>query len=349
MTDPVFFAPSRRYTAAEIAALTGAQLLDSDRAETVIAGIAPVSGGGVEKLVFIDGRRNADKLIGLVAAAVLCPQDVAADVPAGIARLVSPRPQFAFAQVGRLLFPSSIKPTSVSGESGISPAAFVSPSARIEDGVTIEACAVIGAGAAIGSGSVIAPNVVIGANCQIGRDCFIGPGATVQYALIGDRVSIHAGARIGQDGFGFVPGPMGPERMPQIGRVIIQNDCEVGANSTVDRGAMDDTIIGEGSKVDNLVQVAHNVRIGRGCIIAGHCGLSGSVIIGDYAMLGGRVGVADHIHIGERAQIAASAGLMHDVPAGERWAGSPARPMREFFREVSAIRGLLKPKKAKDE
>ncbi|MGO4833705.1 UDP-3-O-(3-hydroxymyristoyl)glucosamine N-acyltransferase, partial [Rhizobiaceae sp. 2RAB30] len=135
--------------------------------------------------------------------------------------------------------------------------------------------------------------------------------------------------------------------IPQIGRVIMQNDVEIGANTTVDRGAMGDTVIGEGTKIDNLVQIAHNVRIGRGCVIAGHCGLSGSVTMGDFVMLGGRVGIADHITIGDRVQIAASSGLMHDVPSGERWAGSPARPMREFFKEVAAIRSLMKPKSSK--
>ncbi|HHZ07701.1 MAG TPA: UDP-3-O-(3-hydroxymyristoyl)glucosamine N-acyltransferase [Rhizobiales bacterium] len=347
MTDPVFFAPSRRYTAAEIAALTGAELLDTDAAETEIDRIAPASTGGAGSLVFIEGQRNLHMLKGLVASAILCPAEVSAEVPAGIARLVTPRPQYAFAQVARLLYPSAATPTPITGQVGISPAAHVSPLARVEEGVTIEPGAVIGAGAAIGRGTVVGPNAVIGASCQIGRDCFIGASVTLQYALVGDRVFIHSGAQIGQDGFGFVAGAGGPERIPQIGRVVIQNDVEIGANTTVDRGAMSDTVIGEGTKIDNLVQVAHNVVIGRGGVIAGHCGLSGSVKIGDFVMLGGRVGVADHISIGDRAQIAASAGLMNDVPAGERWAGSPARPMREFFREVAAIRALMKPK-AKD-
>jgi len=188
----------------------------------------------------------------------------------------------------------------------------------------------------------VAPNAVIGRHCRIGRDSYVGPGASLQYALVGNRVIIHGGARIGQDGFGFVPGAKGPERVPQIGRVVIQDDVEIGSNTTVDRGAMADTVIGEGTKIDNLVQIAHNVRIGRGCIIAGHCGLSGSVTLGDFVMLGGRVGIADHITVGDRAQVAASSGLMYDIPAGERWAGMPAQPMRDFFRELSAIRAFTK-------
>ena len=213
------------------------------------------------------------------------------------------------------------------------------------EGAIIEAGAVIGAGAEIGSGTVIAPTAVIGKQCRIGRDGFVGPGASVQFALIGDRCVIHGGARIGQDGFGFVPGAKGPERIPQIGRVIIQDDVEIGANTTVDRGAMADTVIGEGTKVDNLVQIAHNVRIGRGCIIAGHCGLSGSSVLGDFVMLGGSVGLADHITIGTGAQIAAGSGLMDDVPPGQRWAGLPAVPIRDHFRQVSILRSLAKKRK----
>jgi UDP-3-O-[3-hydroxymyristoyl] glucosamine N-acyltransferase len=212
----------------------------------------------------------------------------------------------------------------------------------VEEGAIIEAGAVIGPGVGIGSGTIVAPNAVLGRYCQIGRDGYVGPGASVQYALIGNRVVIHGGARVGQDGFGFVGGAKGPERMPQIGRVVIQDDVEIGSNTTVDRGAMADTVIGEGTKIDNLVQIAHNVRIGRGCIIAGHCGISGSVTLGDFVMLGGRVGIADHLTIGDRVQVAASSGLMYDIPAGERWAGMPAQPMRDFFRELSAIRNFTK-------
>jgi UDP-3-O-[3-hydroxymyristoyl] glucosamine N-acyltransferase len=345
MTDPVFFAPSRRYSAAEIATLTGAELLDPSSADVIITGIASASVGGEGNLIYLDGKRNAGLLEGRVAAAVLCTEDVVKLVPPGIAILVTPRPQQAFAQIGRLLHPNAASPRPLTGETGVSKKAHVSKDAHIENGAIIEAGATIGPGAAIGSGSIIAPNAVIGSDTQIGRDCFIGPGVNIQYALVGNRVIIHGGAQIGQDGFGFVGGARGPERIPQIGRVVIQDDVEIGANTTVDRGAMADTVIGEGTKIDNLVQIAHNVRIGRGCIIAGHCGLSGSVTLGDFVMLGGRVGIADHISIGSFAQVAASAGLMHDIPQGERWAGSPARPMREFFREVAAIRGLTKPKK----
>ena len=168
---------------------------------------------------------------------------------------------------------------------------------------------------AIGTGTIIAPNAVVGRGCRIGRNCYVGPNAVVQYALLGDRVIVHAGAKIGQDGFGFTFGKSGPERIPQIGRVIIQDNVEIGANSTIDRGALDDTVIGENTKIDNLVQIAHNVRIGRNCVIAGLTGISGSVTVGDNVMVGGGVGIADHLTIGIGAQLAARSGFMHDVPA----------------------------------
>ncbi|CAM5384867.1 UDP-3-O-[3-hydroxymyristoyl] glucosamine N-acyltransferase [Aquamicrobium terrae] len=342
MTDPVFFVPSRRYTVAEVASLTGADLTNPAYADAGIATIASAGDGGEHALVFVDGKRNAALMPGLKATAVLCTLEIADKAPSGVAVLVHARPQQAFAMIGRLLFPAAATPVPLTSETGISDRAFIDPLAKVEKGAVIEAGAVIGPHVAIGSGTVVAPNAVIGSQCQLGRDCYVGPGASLQYALLGNRVIVHGGARIGQDGFGFVPGAKGPERVPQIGRVVIQDDVEIGSNTTVDRGAMADTVIGEGTKIDNLVQIAHNVRIGRGCIIAGHCGLSGSVTLGDFVMLGGRVGIADHITVGDRAQVAASSGLMYDIPAGERWAGLPAQPMRDFFRELSAIRAFTK-------
>lgn len=345
MTDPVFFVPSRRYTAGEVAALTGSTLANPAYSDTVIETIASATEGGDRALVFVAEKRNAALMADLHAAAVICPVELADKAPSGIAVLVNPRAQQAFALVGRTMFPAAATPVPSTSERGISSQAHIDPTAVIEPGAIVEAGAVVGPEVAIGAGTVIAPNAVIGASCRIGRDSYIGPNVAVQYALIGNRVIIHGGARIGQDGFGFVGGAKGPERMPQIGRVVIQDDVEIGSNTTVDRGAMADTIIGEGTKIDNLVQIAHNVRIGRGCVIAGQCGISGSVTLGDFVRLGGRVGIADHISVGDRVEVAASSGLMYDIPAGERWAGMPAQPMRDFFRELSAIRTFTKSSK----
>lgn len=341
MTDPVFFVPSRQFTAGEIAELTGAEIRTPERAANVVVALSSADQGGPGTLIFIDGKRSGSGLRHVEAAAILCTAEAAAalqSAPAAI--LVSSHPQRDFAAVGRLMFPVSVRPAALTGEGGISSAAHVDPLARLEPGTIIEAGAVIGPDVEIGRGTVVAANAVIGASCRIGRDSHIGPGVVIQNALIGDRVILHAGAHVGQDGFGFVAGRAGPEKIPQLGRVVIQDDVEIGANTTIDRGALSDTVIGEGTKIDNLVQIAHNVRIGRFCLIAGQCGLAGSTTLGDGVMLGGRAGVSDHVTIGSGAAVAAASGVMHDVPPGERWAGAPARPVKEFFREVAMIRKL---------
>lgn len=342
MSDPVFFTPTRRFTAGEIAALIGAQLRTPAYANNQISRLAAADHGGQGALVFVEGKRNSSLVAQVRAAALLCRDDVAADAPAGVAVLISEQPQRDFAMIGRLMFPAAASPAAMTGETGLSPAAHIHQDAVVEDGAVVEAGAIIGAGAHIGSRTIVAPNAVIGPACQIGRNGYIGPGVTIQHALLGDRVILHAGARIGQDGFGYLAGGRGLEKVPQLGRVIIQDDVEIGANSTIDRGALSDTVIGEGTKIDNLVQIAHNVRIGRFCVLAAHCGISGSVKIGDGVMLGGRVGIADHLEIGNGVQIAAAAGVMSNIPAGERWGGAPAQPMKDMMREIVTLRAMVK-------
>lgn len=347
MTEPVFFPPSRRIDAAGVAELTGAVLADAAHRSIEITRIAPAAVGGIGALVYLDGKRAAIAPGALRAAAVLCTGEMASAVPPGIAVLVTQRPQQAFASVARLLFPEAVKPAAVTGETGLSPAAHIAPDARIEAGAIVEAGAVIGAGASIGSGTIIAPHAVIGRFCQIGRDGFVGPGASIQAAFIGDRVIIHAGVRIGTDGFGYVAGRSGMEKIPQIGRVIIQDDVEIGANTAIDRGAMDDTVIGEGTKIDNLVQIGHNVRIGRGCAIAAQCGISGSATLGDFVMFGGRAAIGDHLSVGSGAQLAGNSGVIGDVPAGARWGGFPAQPAKAWLREVALLRTLTRENRKK--
>lgn len=340
MTDPVFFVPTRRFSALEVANLAGAELIDPTHADIAITAMASATEGGEGALVYVEGRKNAHLAERVDAAAILCTSDIAGRVKPGVAVLVSKRPQSAFALVGRLLFPTAASPGTMTAETGISASAHVDPTARLEPGVIVEAGAVIGPNVAIGSGTIVAPNAVIGRMCQIGRDCYVGPSASVQYALIGNRVIVHPGARIGQDGFGFTAGASGPERIPQIGRVVVQDNVEIGANTTVDRGALADTVIGENTKIDNLVQIAHNVRIGRNCLIAAEVGISGSVTVGDNVVMGGGVGIADHLTIGAGAHLAAGSGFMNNVPAGEIWGGNPAEPMPAMLRAISTLRRL---------
>ncbi|EJF89910.1 UDP-3-O-(3-hydroxymyristoyl)glucosamine N-acyltransferase [Bartonella melophagi] len=347
MAGAFFFTPSRWLTVADVAKLTGAKLLNSEFSNIVINTLSSIESAEEGSLVFIENQKFSDALLGSSAVAVFCTNDIALKIPKSIAILVTSTPQRDFAQIGRILFPNSVKPIPWFGKKEISPHAHIHPSAKLEHDVCVEAGAVIGKNVEIGSGTLVSSTAVIGENCRIGRECYIAPKVTVQYSLIGDRVYLYPGVCVGQDGFGYVNGVAEIEKNPHVGRVIIQDGVEIGANTTIDRGTLEDTIIGEGSKIDNLVQIAHNVKIGRYCLIAAQCGIAGSTSIGDMSRLGGSVGVADHIAIGECVQIAAGSGVMNDIPDGEKWGGIPARPFKQWFREVAALRSIGKVKREK--
>ena len=341
MSDPVFFRRALAPTLAEIVAWTGATASVGANLELRITGIAPLDLGAPGDLVFLDNPKYAEALATTRASACLLAERYAARAPAHVVTLVSADPYRAFAKVVATLYPEAAQPGSVFGSAGVSPGSYVHPEARLEAGVIVDPGAVIGPRAAIGEGTVIGAHAVIGPDVRIGRGCSIGAQASVANALIGNRVILHPGVRVGQDGFGFAMGPKGHLKVPQIGRVVIQNDVEIGANSTVDRGANRDTIIGEGTKIDNLVQIGHNVTIGRHCVIVSHVGIAGSVEIGDFVVLGGQVGIAGHLRIGAGAQIGAQSGVMGDVPAGQRWGGTPATSIRDFFRRHAVLDKLI--------
>ncbi|MBX9777960.1 MAG: UDP-3-O-(3-hydroxymyristoyl)glucosamine N-acyltransferase [Xanthobacteraceae bacterium] len=331
MSARSFFRGDRRISVGEIAKLTGAELhRNADPART-ITGIATLDRGGPSDLAFLDQARDLDRARASAVGACLTDRHSAACVPAHTALLVVEQPFEAFVAVARALFPDALRPSSLfSGAHaapGVAAGAVVHPSARLESGVTIDPGAVIGAGAEVGSGTTIGANAVIGADVRIGRNCAIGPNASVAHALIGDRVILHAGCRIGQDGFGFAMAPNGHLKIPQVGRVIVQDDVEIGAGSCIDRGGLSDTMIGEGSKIDNQVQVGHNTVIGRHCVLVAQVGIAGSVVLEDYVMLERQVGVADNLTIGEGARVGAQSEVMSDIPAGQAWLGSPAKPV----------------------
>jgi UDP-3-O-[3-hydroxymyristoyl] glucosamine N-acyltransferase len=324
MPDPRFFEDLGPVSLADLARLTGAELADPSAGARRVRAVSVLARAQAEEITFLsDGKYAAELAATGAAAAFVAPAD-RDKVPPGCAALVTPMPQAAYAMAANALH----RPRRHVG-------AAVSPDAVVEEGAFIAPGAVVGPGARIGSGTEIGANAVIGPGVTIGRDCAIGANVTIGFALLGDRVRILAGAVIGEPGFGATAGAKGVIDVPQLGRVIIQDGVTIGANTCVDRGAFDDTVIGENTKIDNMVQIAHNVRIGRNCVMAAHTGISGSVTIGDGAAFGGRAGVADHVSIGDGAQIAAASGIFRDVPAKARWGGMPGQPLRQWMREVA--------------
>jgi UDP-3-O-[3-hydroxymyristoyl] glucosamine N-acyltransferase len=337
MTTSSFKLQPPPMTVSEIAALTKATALPPARPDRQIFGVAALDLAGPNDLTFIESAKYIDHFLHTKAGACLISPRFEHRVPAGVDLLRVAHPYRAFVEVARKMFEATLRPASMFGASDIAPGAVVHPSARCEAGVTIDPGAVIGPGAEIGAGTIIGANAVIGPSVCIGRDCAIGAGVTVMHALIGDRVIIHPGCHIGQDGFGFVMGAGGHMKIPQLSRVIIQDDVEIGASTTVDRGALRDTVIGEGTKIDNQVQIGHNVSIGRHCVIVAQTGISGSATLKDFVVLGARAAVNTHVTIGEGAHLAGTAVVFGDVPAGARWGGVLAKPMKQWFRELTWV------------
>ncbi|WP_158814973.1 UDP-3-O-(3-hydroxymyristoyl)glucosamine N-acyltransferase [Methylocapsa sp. S129] len=342
MAKTNFFPAALTPSIGSIVDWTGAQPNDGADLTLIIRGVAPIERAGPGDLTFLDNPRYVADLSKTRASAVLLQPRHSPRAPAGCVALATGQPYRAFTEVLLRLFPGAARPGSTFGETSISARASVHPSARLEAGVIVDPGAVVGPRAQIGANTLIGANAVIGPDVHIGRDSAVGASCTVLCALIGDRVILHPGVRIGQDGFGFAMGPRGHLKVPQVGRVILQDDVEIGAGTAIDRGANRDTVIGEGTKIDNLVQIGHNVVIGRHCVIVSQAGISGSCTIEDFVAIGGQAGLAGHLHIGAGAQIAADAGLMHDVPAGARWGGSPAQPIRDWFKEAALLRKMVR-------
>jgi UDP-3-O-[3-hydroxymyristoyl] glucosamine N-acyltransferase len=341
MSEPLFFRPPRPASLAEVAAWTGAQLLDESKSLVTISSVAPLDQAGSGDLAFLDNQKYTAQLAETKATACLIHPKFADRVPAGVIALTVKEPYRAYAIVLAKLFPAGMRLEGAFGDvDAVSSRATVHPTAVLEPGVTVEPGAVIGARAQIGQGTTVGANAVVGHDVCIGRNCYIGANCSVIHSLLGNRVIVHPGARLGQDGFGFAMGPGGHLKVPQIGRVIVQDDVEIGANATIDRGATRDTIIGEGTKIDNLVQIGHNVVTGRHCVIVAHAGISGSTTLGDFVVVAGQAGIIGHVKIGSGAQIGAQSGVDTNIPAGGRYVGSPAKPFLEFAREIATLKRL---------
>ena len=336
MVDSRFFTSVGPFS---VAALTEKIAIEKHDSDSELSGLASLAEAGPKELSFFSNIKLKDELTATRATAVLVKAEHAEFVPAGGLALLCDDPYRSMADATKLFFPEAGQgrpPNAVQGA-----AENVHPEAVLGDNVTLEPNVVIGAGAEIGDGSYIGANAHIGHGVVLGRNCTVGANATISYAMLGDRVIVHGGANIGCDGFGFAPGES-HVKIPQIGRVILQADVEIGGNAVIDRGALGDTVIGEGSKLDNLVHIAHNVKMGRHCFITAACAIAGSTTLGDYVQMGGGAKVTGHVEIGDNCVISANSAVLRSFPDGSKIAGSPARLRSELYRDQAFISRLRK-------
>ena len=326
MADPRFFRRMGPFTLAELAAISGAEPAGDRSRSAPFEDVAPLQDAGPDEVGFFDNPRYLAAYRKSAAGACVVSPEAVAQAPAGMALLVTEKPYRAYALIARAFYPEE------TAKAGIHARATVSESAAVAESAEIGANCVIEAGAEIGARSVVKANCTIGPGVVVGPDCIIGPNATLSHCIIGARCRIHPGVRIGNRGFGFTMDPEGYLDIPQLGRVVLENDVEVGANSTIDRGAGPDTHIGAGCKIDNLVMLGHNVRLGKGCVLVSQAGIAGSTKLEDYVVVGGQGGISGHLTIGKGAKISAQAGVIKDIPPGLSVTGFPAMPNKEFFR-----------------
>lgn len=337
MPDPRFFERAKpSFTLAEIAELSGSKLADGVDGAQSVDNVAPLDVAEGSDLSFLDNIKYKEQFTVTKAGACFVQPAMAEFAPDGVSLLITPTPYKSYALAAQAFYPQN------AFDAAISEQASIHPDATIGAGCRIDPMAVIGANAEIGENCWIESGAVVADNVQIGARCRIGSNSNVSHAVIGDHVHLYPGVRIGQDGFGFAIDPSGYVKVPQLGRVVIGSHVEIGSNTCIDRGAGPDTVIGQGTWIDNLVQIGHNVKIGNGCVIVSQVGISGSTVIEDYVVIGGQVGIAGHLRVGTGVRIAAQSGVMRDVPAGQEVMGSPAIPIKENMRQIVAVKRLIK-------
>ena len=337
MIDSRFFTNAGPFTLGDLADRLKGTLADGAVRDFNVTDLAMLDEAQPSEVAMFADRRYRTGFESTQAGAVVTGLDLARSPSAAPHLIGVAVPRQAFAEIAWLFYPKAEEALGLSDERAM---------ARIGAGCRIADTARIGRGAVIGAGTTIGANAVIGRGVVIGDDCTIGPNTTISHAILGNRVHIYSGAIVGAQGFGFVPVARGLRRVPQLGRVLIGNDVEFGANSTIDRGALGDTTIGDGTVIDNLIQIGHNCRIGRSVVLCGQSGIAGSVTIGDGAVIGGASRIADHVTIGAGAKLAGGSGVTRDIASGETVAGYPAIPVRDWHRQAIGLdRMFSHPKK----
>ncbi|NVK18122.1 MAG: UDP-3-O-(3-hydroxymyristoyl)glucosamine N-acyltransferase [Methylocystaceae bacterium] len=340
MADLRFFNCKGPFTASELASIADTKLVGDEKAS--YKDVAAIDLAGPDDVTFLDNRKYLDAFSKTRAGLCIVHPDLANHAPEGLNLLLTPQPYMAYAKIANLFYEK--EPV----DSQISSLAHIDPSATIGQGVYIEAGAYIGKNVVVGNDTQILANAVIREGVQIGNSCIISSNVTISHSLIGNAVTIHPGTQIGQDGFGFASGPQGHLRIPQLGRVIIEDHVNIGANTTIDRGAGPDTVIGTGSQIDNLVQIAHNVVIGAGCVLVAQVGISGSTKLGNFCVAGGQAGLAGHLTIGDGVTMAAKSGVMKNIEAGQTVGGFPAIPQKEWLKKQATLNKIIKKTNQKD-
>ena len=338
MTDLDFFHSIEPLSLEEIAKIAEAKIHTSQDNNKKFVGVAPIENASKDEITFLSNKKYSNSLFNSSAGACIMSEDTIGKAPNGMDILVSDNPYASYAKIATAFYPIQ------ESDGKVSENAFISDTAEVGKGCTIEAGAFIGENAKIGDSCYIASGAYISNNVKIGNGCSIRHGVTISHSIVGNNVILHPGVRLGQDGFGFATDKGVHLKVPQLGRVIIKDDVEIGANSCIDRGAGPDTVIGENTKIDNQVQIGHNVQMGRGCIIVSQVGISGSTKLGNYVVIGGQVGVAGHLSIGSMVNIAAQSGVMHDIEDNAIMGGAPALPIKEWHRQTIAIKKLVKKK-----
>ena len=339
MADPRFYSNRGPFSIAQIVECCGGKLVENPDNKRMLSDVSALTSAEIHEVAFVDNRRYASELENTQAGLLLLPSDLAGRAPSNSIVVECDNAYDAFAKIAESFYPEASVSCFESSNTAISNKAKIGINVSISPGVVINDDAVIGSGCFIGANTTIGRAVIIGENT------WIGPNSTLCYCIIGDSNIIHTGVRIGQDGYGFSPGFPSHRKVPQLGRVLIGDNVEIGANSCIDRGSLLDTEIGSGTKIDNLVQIAHNVRIGSGCLFAGQVGVAGSTSIGDYVMIGGQTAITGHINIGDRVQIGGKSSVTKDLESGKKVLGNPAVDARLQWTRLATLNKLAKRKK----